>query len=98
MATEDTIAKAGNTMVGEREAMQKQVAEGSEALKIAHKQGARAGREAAWADTAEKEIALLREELSGNASKIGRLGDALVNERECSGSTGSCEREAMWAS
>ena len=79
-------------------ALVKQVAEGSEALKIAQEEGARAGREAALADTAEKEIALLREELSGNASKIGRLGDALVNERECSGSTGSCEREAMWAS
>ena len=45
-------------------ALVKQVNQHSEALKSAHKEGARAKREAAQADSAEKDIASLREELS----------------------------------
>ena len=54
-------------------ALERHVAEASKAMKCAQQQGARAAREAARVDSAQKEIASLREKLSGKASEIGRL-------------------------
>ena len=50
-------------------ALEKHVAQGSEALRTAREEGSRAGREAAQVHSTAKEIASLREELRLKASR-----------------------------